>query len=139
MIVRPSLFYDFKEVPFDLRSFKFDLHLLQHRSESRTFIVDGIVAMILGVTVVWEGCGEVWSLPTPLIQGRGLSIVRGTKQLISDAIDKFSLRQIRTGIDASELDDIRWIELIGFKHEATLTRATVNLDDILIYKYERSN
>jgi len=117
---------------FDPRS-----KIFADNTESRTFLVDGIVAMILGITVINDGIGETWNIPTPLIQGRGLAVVREARKLREAAINKFGLRQIRATINSSCPDDIKWIEFLGFKHEATLFEATPELDDLLIYKYER--
>ena len=138
MIIRPTIYYDFIEIAKGLKNLKFNpkSKIFAENTESRTFIIDGMVAMIMGVTIANEGIGEIWNIPTPLIQGKGRAIIRESHKLREIAIEKFGLRQIRASIDSSSPDDIKWIEILGFKHEATLKEATPKRTDLLIYRYE---
>lgn len=78
----------------------------------------GKPAVVGGFTPVWHGLGSGWMWGTDDWDEVALEVTRSMRRHILPALERNGVRRIEARPMAGNIDAIRWLHLIGFKHEA---------------------
>ena len=83
----------------------------------------GRPAMLIGFSNMWEGCAQVWAIPSDLARGNALEIVRLAREMLALCAERYGIHRYQTLMHPADDESIRWIRLLGFHHESILKRA----------------
>ena len=92
-------------------------------------ICSGRVVAAAGLAKQWEGRAIAWSLLAPDIGHHFIEIHRAVKR----ALEVYPIRRIEAHVDPHFESAVRWITLLGFKRECTMTAFTPMGDDCDLY------
>ena len=116
------------------------IHWLENSDGARTVEINGKVAAVFGVHVLWEGVGHVWlAVDAPSASKNALALVRAGRRLVRDAMEIYSLHRLQTYVSALRPDIIRFNELIGFKGESIMYMGASDKSDVFVFAHLRSN
>ena len=102
--------------------------------EGRTLITEaGEPLMTMGVTIINEGVGAVWSSSTPLASQHARAVVRATRNLIDSAIKKYNLHRVETVVRADNPQLMKWIKLVGFTGESVKHMGCSDKTDLVVF------
>lgn len=104
-------------------------------SEGRAFTIfeDGQVQACLGVYDLWPGRGLCWALLSADMRRLMLPVTVRARRFFVES----GYRRLEAYVDPTFDEAIRWIELLGFKHEALMAKFTPDGDDQLLYARTR--
>lgn len=100
-----------------------------------TFEQNGRPVAIVGAHRMWDGVAQVWSIVSDEVRGHGLELTKTIKDLLKIVFDTHGIRRGNILVDSSIRENIRWAELLGFKYEFTMEKASPQGKDILGYVY----
>jgi len=85
-----------------------------------SFLHDGQIVACAGVTIYWEGMGEVWLATSTRWQGFSKLAVIWTRDILDYLQDHWSLRRLQADVDAENPVACRYIEHFGFIAEGRM-------------------
>lgn len=89
--------------------------------------------MIIGFVKLWEGCAQVWAIPSDSVRGKGLWLVRLARNMLKICARDYNLHRYHTLMDPMDTESLKWIRLLGFHHEATFKKAYADGRELLVY------
>ena len=95
--------------------------------------LDGRVVFCGGITVLWEGVGEIWSLVDERATHLSKEIYIWQKQLLETQIKKGIFNRLQAHVAKKWPSACRFVEHLGFTQEAVLRKYGVNGDDYILY------
>jgi len=107
--------------------------LLNDGSHVRTIEHDDTVLSVAGVSVMWDGVGQLWSMQTKYAPDHSMTVVRDTRELIAQAFTQLELHRVQTTVRADDPHLQKWIRLVGLSVEGVLTAAASDRTDLLMY------
>lgn len=87
-----------------------------------SFLFDGQLIACAGVTIYWEGMGEVWLATSVRWSGFSKAAVIWTRDILDYLQDNWRLRRLQADVDASNLVACRFIEHYGFVREGLMRK-----------------
>jgi RimJ/RimL family protein N-acetyltransferase len=87
-----------------------------------TFIYKGEIIACCGVTIYWEGMGEVWLATSSRWGKLAKSAVIWTRDILDYLQDNWKLRRIQADVDAENETACRFIEHYGFVREGLMRK-----------------
>lgn len=112
--------------------------MLYRNIEGVTILIDGEIAAIMGVALLWPGVGEVTMIPSELFYKHIRSCVKLTRELIALAADTYRLHRIQGTTLESCPKHGRFLAFLGFQHEGTMHGYGTNGENYLMYAYVRA-
>ncbi len=87
---------------------------------SYTMVGDNGPIGIIGITLMWKGVAEVWSLLSAEAKMHPFALHRQVKKCIKIYQKELELHRIQAMSLANHKEGCRWLESLGFSLEATL-------------------
>lgn len=105
-----------------------------------TILVDDYPAAIVGANVMWEGVAQVWAISSDLIRGHGLAYTKIVDELFKWTAVKNKIRRYHAIVQGNNIENIRWLYMLGFTYEFCMYKAAPDKSDVLGYvRWEKSN
>lgn len=92
----------------------------ERRGLSFTAIYDREIMCCGGVTIMWPGVGEVWTVNGPLTRKYPIQFHKLIKRWLHLLTKKHGLHRIQAVVDATNETHVRWIEALGFSREGMM-------------------
>lgn len=89
--------------------------------------------MILGMNFLWDGCAQVWALPSHEARGHARYMVESARVLMDVVAKKYRIHRYHTLIHPNLYENIKWIKLLGFQPESVLRSASPTKDNLIMY------
>ena len=101
------------------------------RSFSRCLTYDGEPLAIVGVTPMWFGTAEVWSLLSYKVVEHPIPVIRLNVRYLEHAREVLGFRRAQTYVHPKTEHGLDWLVKYGFEAEGTL-RSYIDGDDYLL-------
>ena len=98
-----------------------------------TGLVDGKVAWIAGIILMWPGVGEAWLVASGLSTKNKLWFVRGIKSFMEKLMNTHQLHRVQTTVMHGQTELIRFVEFLGMEFEGRIKHYGPNKEDYLMY------
>lgn len=98
-----------------------------------TIMDRGKLVLSFGIYPLWSGVAEGWMIPSNLISGKAIALVRGARNVFSNINTVMQLHRLQFMVRSSHVQAIRFAEVLQFKREAVLSRYGPGGDDYYIY------
>lgn len=98
-----------------------------------TFEDDGIPVAVIGCELIWTGVFNVWAIVSDQVRGSGLQLTKTAKELLEGHAKAAKAWRAQTVIKQDIPENIKWIELLGFKRESVMYRAAPEGTNLLMY------
>ena len=85
-----------------------------------TLLIDGRVAACGGITQLWPGLGEAWSVISPIAKHHPMPLTRLVKRQIDSVALALALHRVQCVCKTADQRATRWAECLGFVREGTL-------------------
>jgi len=85
-----------------------------------TGIAKGKVIMIFGFRPMWRAVGEVWMLPGYGIEKNAISLLRASRQVLSNVIHDFDLKRLQIAVSTRNDTAYRFAKKLYFEEEAIM-------------------
>lgn len=77
---------------------------------------------IFGLTVLWDGNADVWTLLSKEACRHPISLQKAAKSLLERYSQNLELRRISAATDPKHKGGSRWLESLGFQREGTMRK-----------------
>lgn len=91
------------------------------------------VVAVLGGTPICQGAWHIWAIMTEEVRSDGLYLTKVAKAILDVWSDLNDVHRYQATIDVDVQENIRWIQLLGFKYESTMVMASPYKTDVLMY------
>ena len=120
-------------VNFDIKQAKhFNMH--NPSRELVSLLSSGETVAILGLNVHKPGVGELWLIPSPLVDEYKFEFFKATRKLIYNYVfPVLQMRRLTIAIDASWEKGCKWAEKLGFEKESVMKGFGDNYEDHICY------
>lgn len=98
-----------------------------------SFVVEDKVAAIVGASCLWEGVWQVAAITSDLIRGYGVYFTKGCLTILNESAKAFRVKRYNAIVDSSNVEYIRWLNLLGFEYEYVMRNALPNNTDVFGY------
>jgi hypothetical protein len=85
-----------------------------------TALVDGEVAAVAGIAVMWPGVAEAWAVLTAVGRAHPAFVHRAVARTLRGLVRQLGLRRLQASVDASNPVALRWAEVLGFRPEGVM-------------------
>lgn len=139
----------FRAVPFKAghvdfmnpRNLSMDVSLVESRAvqaaqtngEVLTILHGALPVAILGVTVLWPGVAEVWSIMTDDIRKVPVAFHRFCERLLRSTMKKHKLHRAQCNVRGDFTTGLRWAEALGFQREGLLRQFGPDGSDYILF------
>jgi hypothetical protein len=96
-------------------------------------IHQGKVLLSFGFYPLWPGVSEGWMIPSNQLDRKAIALVKGSRTVFDKIGSVLQLRRLQFMVSSSNLQAIRFAEVLYFEREATLARYGPEGDDYYIY------
>ncbi len=100
---------------------------------SFTVMDQGNLLLSFGIYPLWPGVAEGWMIPSNLISGKAIALVRGSRNVFNNINTVMQLHRLQFMVRSSHVQAIRFAEVLHFEKEAVLSRYGPGGDDYYIY------
>lgn len=100
---------------------------------SYTAMCDGEVYAMFGLYPLWKGVAEAWLLPSTKLENRKIVFHKGSLRFFTYASQKLKLHRIQVYVRSSNVQAVKWIEMMYFKREGLLERYGPDINDYYVY------
>ncbi len=90
------------------------------REHSRTWEDNGRIVAIVGVSPMWKGVGQVWTMLTVEARERGVMLTRGVLRFIADLPAARGDWRLQATVVRGDEPGRLWIVQLGFDFEGTM-------------------
>jgi RimJ/RimL family protein N-acetyltransferase len=87
-----------------------------------TFLYAGAIIACAGVTIYWEGMGEVWLATSKIWPEFSKAAVIWTRDVLDFLQDNYHLHRLQADVDAGNETACRFIEHYGFQAEGLMRK-----------------
>lgn len=98
-----------------------------------TGLVDGKIIGVYGVTVLWEGVGELWLILTKDVLNFKVETYKRLKQCVEELIGNCNLRRTQAVVRTDFPQAIKMMEHLGFEREGLLIDYCPDKCDVYMY------
>jgi RimJ/RimL family protein N-acetyltransferase len=98
-----------------------------------TFTYKGEIIACAGVTIYWEGMGEVWLAPSKRWRSLAKTAVIWTRDVLDALQDDYRLRRIQADVYADDETAQRFVEHYGFEREGLMRKYDAGGRDMIRY------
>jgi hypothetical protein len=106
-----------------------------------TFEHDGIPVAVCGCEIIQRGktfypssgSAQCWSIVSDDARGKGLDLTKAIRGMINDFAKSNNIGRMQAIIKPQVHENIRWIELLGFRFESTMVKAGPEGIDLAMY------
>lgn len=96
------------------------------------FAGDELIASA-GVTLLWGGVAEAWSVITPRVYKHGFAFHRAVKTMLSKIILEKKLYRIQASVISGFPQGAKWLESLGFQCEGFMKKYDSAKNDYFLY------
>ncbi len=89
-------------------------------SFAHTVILDYKIIAIVGITIIWPGVAEVWSLLSEDIKKIPSYFHRGILKGLNFYQQNLKIKRYQASVKKDYLDGLRWIKALGFEYEGEM-------------------
>jgi hypothetical protein len=100
---------------------------------ARTVLLDGKPVAIVGLTLLWTGVAEAWSLLSHDIQIKPVSFHKTVQTLLKEMEDIHQLFRVQATVRSDYRTGIRWLMGLGFELEALMKKYGPEHEDHFLY------
>lgn len=90
---------------------------MAHQTEGVTVLIDGQIAAILGVVVIWNGVGEVTLVPSEIFYRYPKLMLKTIKSFMELAVDTWNLHRLHAMTLTNLPHHGRFLQALGFVRE----------------------
>ena len=90
------------------------------REHARTWEDDGRIVAIVGVSPMWKGVGQVWTMLTEESRERGVALTRGVLRFLSMLHEERGYWRLQATVEHGDEAGASWIIQLGFGYEGTM-------------------
>ncbi len=90
------------------------------RENARSWVVEGSVIAIIGVSRFWKGVGVVWTLLSDESRQRGVALTRGARKQLDMLFEERGYWRIQATIEHGDEEARQWITSLQFGYEGTM-------------------
>lgn len=87
-------------------------------SEAKTFIYDGQILAIAGITPMWGKVGEAWVLSSTYASFHALALARSITKEFDRIIGELNYLRVQAQVSVGNKSVNKWMKKLGFKQEA---------------------
>lgn len=121
-----------------------DRHLKTAKTRFRygpafTFLYEGAIIACAGVTIYWEGMGEVWLATSKIWPRFSKAAVVWTRDVLDFIQTNYNLRRIQADVAAGDQMACRFIEHYGFVREGLMRKYDMLGRDTIRYARVRED
>jgi len=111
------------------------MYMKEHTAGTPAFsVLDcGKVLLSFGFYPLWPGVCEGWMIPSNHIDRKVVALVRGARTVFNHIGSAMQLRRLQFMVSSSNLQAIRFAEVLYFEREATLVKYGPDGSDYYIY------
>ncbi len=80
-----------------------------------------------------NGTAQCWTIISDEARGKGIKLTKTVKSMIDDFARSHNIGRLQATVKPEIRENIRWIELLGFRFESTLFRAGPGGSDLAMY------
>lgn len=100
---------------------------------SYTAMCDGKVYAMFGLYPLWKGVAEAWLLPSAKLENRKMVFHKACLRFFPYASEKLNLHRIQVYVRSSNVQAVKWIEMMYFNREGLLKRYGPDINDYYCY------
>lgn len=93
---------------------------------------EGRIVFFGGVTILWPGVGEAWSIMSELVEIHPLAVVREIRSRISEAFEAHGLRRVQAIVTDDNPRAVKLLQMAGFEVEGILRQYSPDGKDCYI-------
>jgi len=90
---------------------------MARQTEGVTVLIDGTIAAILGVVVIWNGVGEVTLVPSEIFYKYPKTLIKTVKSLMEIAMDTWGLHRLHAMTLTTLPAHGKFLKTLGFVRE----------------------
>lgn len=134
MTVKVEMFESWHLDELDVKDiFKSELKAENPEHFTYTFFKEKKVIAIFGLTLKWQGMGELWALTSNLVKDIPVAFHKACLSLLDAHIKKLNLHRVQCSIRADYLIGMKWVEALGFIQEGYMQKYGPNKMDYYLY------
>ncbi len=93
---------------------------MEKKDRAFTLIDNGHLVAAGGIIPIWDGMGEAWLIPSDVMPGYRLQVIKIVRKRIDEIIDSDNLRRLQATVRADYDVATRFVEFLGFKREGLM-------------------
>lgn len=97
------------------------------------FSDDGLLIVIAGVGIMWEGVGHAWSVPGVYADDYKVSFYKAIKSYLDKVIKENDLHRVQCYVHVDYVISQKYVEHLGFEREGLLRKFGSDKADYYIY------
>jgi len=98
-----------------------------------TCFVGDEVMCVGGVRIIHQALGEGWVLTGPLVEKHPIYFHKGLLVYLDGVVEEYGLKRLQALVFDNNGTSKKWIERLGFRHEATMEKYSPSGVDAHIY------
>lgn len=100
---------------------------------SYSAMCDGKVFVMFGLYPLWKGVAEAWMLPSAELADRKMVFHKACLRFFPYASEKLKLHRIQTYVRSTNVQAVRWMEMMYFNREGLLQKYGPDINDYYVY------
>ena len=108
------------------------------RDNARTWEDDGEILAIVGVSPMWKGVGQVWTMLTENARERGVVLTRGVVGFLSMLHSERGYHRLQATVTRGDETGRLWILRLGFEYEGMMLAYGPDLQSHSLYSRVRA-
>jgi len=97
------------------------------------FSDDGLLIVIAGVAIIWEGVGVAWSVPSIYVDDYKVGFHKAIKEYLEKIIEENYLHRVQCFVHKDYTVSQKWLKRLGFHSEGLLEKFGWDKADYYIY------
>ena len=97
------------------------------------FTDDGLLIVIAGVGIIWDGVGVAWTLPSVYADDYKVGFYKAIKSHLDKIIEANNLHRVQCFVHKDYVISQKWVEHMGFEREGLLRKYGSDKADYYIY------
>lgn len=102
-------------------------------SFTETICFDGKPVAIIGLVILWQGVGTVWSITSEQVRQMPKGFHVTVLEMIEEYMDALGLWRIQMNVVAKAKENVRWAEALGFRNEGRMLKFDPKQQDYFRY------
>lgn len=98
-----------------------------------TLMINGVPVYCAGIAIRWDGCGDLWMLPSVHVKKYALSVVKCSRQMLDHYIDVYKLHRVQATVKAVDPVDNNFARHFGFELECVMRKYWTDKSDYNLY------
>lgn len=86
------------------------------------YLDDGKIYAVAGIVPLWDGCGEIWAIPTKRGKDKPITIGRHFKRTLDIVAKDLGMRRLQAAVKVGHHEAHRLVHFVGMEEEGLMKK-----------------